>query len=89
MGYEMEAFEVKQLKQWLEEFYDLVAEAHSYVMADDFESAKLVWEQLALKSPRIKLRLTLLAYQQLQQEKPRSSNSVMMIIGQRSWIWVC
>lgn len=61
-----------QLKQWVEEFYDLVAEAHSYALQNDFESARLVWRQIAPLSPRIKLRLAVLAKQQLNREGLRT-----------------
>lgn len=60
--------DVQQLKQWVEELYDCIAETHSLVMQDDFESASLAWQQSAGLAPRVKLRLGVLAKKQLNKE---------------------
>lgn len=53
------ADDIQQLKQWLDDVYDQVAEAHCAAQANDFESAYLVWQQVAKIAPRIKLRLSI------------------------------
>lgn len=63
------ADDIQQLKQWLDDVYDQVAEAHCAVQNEDFESAHLVWQQVAKITPRIKLRLSILVQQQLFDEQ--------------------
>lgn len=63
------ADDLRQLKQWLDDIYDQVAEAHCAIQTNDFESAHLVWQQVAKMTPRIKLRLSILAQQQLLDEQ--------------------
>lgn len=63
------ANDIQQLKQWLDDIYDQVAETHCAVQDDDFESAHLVWQAVAKMTPRIKLRLSVLAQQQLLDEQ--------------------
>lgn len=61
----MTNLQTEQLKQWLDDVYDHVAEAHCAVQNEDFESADLAWQAVAKMTPRIKLRLSVLAQQQL------------------------
>lgn len=63
------ADDLQQLKQWLDDIYDHVAEAHYAVQSNDFESAHLVWQKVAKIAPRIKLRLNVLTQQQLFDEQ--------------------
>lgn len=63
------ADDLQQLKQWLDDIYDHIAEAHCAVQSNDFESAHLVWQEVAKIAPRIKLRLNVLAQQQLFDEQ--------------------
>lgn len=63
------ADDIQQLKQWLDDVYQAVGEAHHYAHDNDFESALLSWESVKKLAPRIRLKLSVLASQQLLHEQ--------------------